>query len=467
MSTTLIRGGRVITATRDTVEDILIENGEIARLGNLSDFPADRVVDASGKLVIPGGIDPHTHMDTPAGDTFISDDFYTGTVAAAVGGTTTIIDFPIQEKGDDPRVSLEEWLGKSEGKAAVDWAFHQIIADLPPAFLPSLGALIEEGVSSFKLFMAYPNAWMLDDGAIFSALQWTADHGGLIMLHCENGPAIEVLIQQAIAAGRTEPRFHAVTRPSIAEGEATSRAIALAEIAKVPVYVVHLSASEALSAVGQARGRGLPVYAETCPQYLLLSDDKLASPGFQGAKYVCSPPLRPPSHHARLWEGLASGDLQLVATDHAPFHYESQKVMGKGDFTKIPNGMPGVEWRVSLLYNFGVRENRISLNRWVEITSTNAAKLFGLYPQKGEIAPGSDADLVIFDPEREQTLSAETQMTNCDYNPYEGWVLQGAPETVLLGGEPVVSGGKFVGRAGMGRFIKRRPSETIATDLIS
>ena len=467
MSTTLIRGGRVVTASRDATEDVLIEGGKITRVGDLGDFPADRVVDATGKLVIPGGIDPHTHMDTPAGDTFISDDFYTGTVAAAVGGTTTIIDFPIQKKGDDPRVSLEEWFGKSEGKAAVDWAFHQIIADLPPAYLPSLGALIEEGVSSFKLFMAYPNAWMLDDGAIFSALQWTADHGGLIMLHCENGPAIEVLIRQAIAAGRTAPRFHSRTRPSIAEGEATSRAIALAEIAGVPVYVVHLSAAEALGAVGQARGRGLPVYAETCPQYLLLSDQKLATPGFGGAKYVCSPPLRPPSHHEKLWGGLASGDLQLVATDHAPFHYRGQKEMGRGDFTKIPNGMPGVEWRVSLLHHFGVRKGRISLNRWVEITSTNAAKLFGLYPKKGEIAPGSDGDLVIFDPDREQTLSAETQMTNCDYNPYEGWVLRGAPETVLVRGEPVVSDGKFVGRAGMGRFIKRRPSETIAADLVT
>ena len=467
MSTTLIKGGRVITASRDTVEDILIENALIARVGDLGDFPADRIVDATGKLVIPGGIDPHTHMDTPAGNTLISDDFYTGTVAAAVGGTTTIIDFPIQQKGDDPRASLEEWFGKSEGRAAVDWAFHQIITDLPESYLPSLGALIEEGISSFKLFMAYPNAWMLDDGAIFRALQWTADHGGLIMLHCENGPAIEVLIQQAIAAGHTEPRFHSITRPSIAEGEATSRAIALAEIAQVPVYVVHLSAAEALQAVGQGRERGLPVYAETCPQYLLLSDDMLASPGFQGAKYVCSPPLRSPSHHERLWEGLAAGDLQLVATDHAPFHYKEQKEMGRGDFTKIPNGMPGVEWRVSLLYHFGVRENRISHNRWVEITSTNAARLFGLYPQKGEIAPGSDADLVIFDPNRQQTLSAETQMTNCDYNPYEGWVLQGAAETVLLRGEPVVRDGKFVGRAGTGRFIKRRPSETLTTDMIS
>ena len=467
MSTTLIRGGRVVTAARDATEDILIESGKIARVGNLGDFAADRVVDASGKLVIPGGIDPHTHMDTPAGGTVISDDFYTGTAAAAVGGTTTIIDFAIQKQGDDPRVSLEEWFGKSEGRAAVDWAFHQIITDLPQSYMPSLRGLMEEGVASFKLFMAYPNAWMLDDGTIFRALQWTAQSGGLIMLHCENGPAIEVLIQQALAAGQTAPRYHAATRPSIAEGEATSRAVALAEIAGVPVYVVHLSASEALRAVGQARHRGLPVYAETCPQYLLLSDEMLASPGFGGSKYVISPPLRPPSHHEKLWRGLASGDLQMVATDHAPFHYKGQKEMGRGDFTKIPNGMPGVEWRVSLLYHFGVLQNRISLNRWVEITSTNAAKMFGLYPQKGEIAPGSDADLVIFDPGREQTLSAETQVTNCDYNPYEGWVLQGAPETVLLGGEPVVADGKFVGRAGMGRFIKRRPSETIATDLIT
>ena len=467
MSTTLIRGGRVITASRDVKEDILIENGKIIKMGNLVDFPADQVLQASGKMVIPGGIDPHTHFDLPSAGTIGSDDFFTGTAAAAAGGTTTIIDFPTQNRGEDPRVSLEEWFGRSEGKTAVDWAFHQIITDLRDAYLPSLGKLIEEGISSFKLFMAYPNALMLDDGAILRALQWTRDNGGLVMLHCENGPAIEVLIQQALAARRTDPINHALTRPSTVEGEATFRAIALAEIAQVPVYVVHLSAAESLQAVRRARRRGLPVYAETCPHYLLLSDKALRSPDFEGAKYVCSPPLRPVSHQEPLWEGLSSGDLQLVSTDHAPFNFSGQKEMGRGDFSKIPNGMPGVEWRMSLLYHFGVLQNRISLNRWVEITSTNAARMFGLYPQKGEIAPGSDADLVIFDPEREQTLTAEAQVTNCDYNPYEGWTLRGVPETVLLRGETVARSGKFVGRAGMGRFLRRRPSTDLASDRIT
>lgn len=467
MSTTLIRGGRVVTAQRDATEDLLIENGKILRTGDLGDFPADRVIEAAGKLVIPGGIDPHTHFDLPSMGTVGVDDFYTGTVAAAVGGTTTIIDFPTQNRGEDPRVSLEEWFGRSEGKTAVDWAFHQIITDLSETYRPSLRALMDEGVSSFKLFMAYPDALMLDDGSILRALQWTRDHGGLVMLHCENGPAIEFLVRQALASGQTEPIYHALTRPSTVEGEATSRAIALAQIAQVPVYVVHLSAEESLQAVGGARRRGLPVYAETCPHYLLLSDDDLRSPDFEGAKYVCSPPLRPASHQEPLWQGLASGDLQLVSTDHAPFNFSGQKEMGRGDFSKIPNGMPGVEWRMNLLYHFGVGQGRFSLNRWVEITSTNAAKLFGLYPQKGEIAPGSDADLVIFDPDREHTLTAETQMTSCDYNPYEGLTLKGAPEQVLLRGETVVRDGKFLGRAGMGQFIKRQPSETLHTDILS
>jgi dihydropyrimidinase len=463
----LIKGGRVVTAQKDVIEDLLIEDDKITRTGNLGDYPAEQVIDASGKLVIPGGIDPHTHFDLPSMGTVGVDDFFTGTAAAAVGGTTTIIDFPTQNRGEDPRVSLEEWFGRSEGKTAVDWAFHQIITDLSGPYLSSLQALMEEGVSSFKLFMAYPDALMLDDGSILRALQWTRDHGGLVMLHCENGPAIEVLVQQALAGRQTEPIYHALTRPSTVEGEATSRAIALAQVAQVPVYVVHLSARESLQAVRGARQRGLPVYAETCPHYLLLSDDDLRSPGFQGAKYVCSPPLRPASHQEPLWQGLASGDLQLVSTDHAPFNFSGQKEMGRNDFSKIPNGMPGVEWRMNLLYHFGVGQGRFSLNRWVEITSTNAAKLFGLYPQKGEIAPGSDADLVIFDPDHEHTLTAENQMTSCDYNPYEGLTLRGAPERVLLRGGTVVEDGKFVGRAGMGRFIKRRPEETLQDNILS
>lgn len=463
---TLVRGGRVVTASQDFTSDILIEDGTITAIGPLDEMEADRVVDATGKLVMPGGVDPHTHLDTPAMGTVISDDFATGTKAAAVGGTTTIVDFPIQSRGDDPRVSLEEWFGKAEGKAAVDWAFHQIITDLPDSFLPSLDDMVEEGVSSFKLFMAYPGAWMLDDGAIFKAMRRTADNGGFIMMHCENGLAIDALIAEAVARGQLDPIYHAKTRPSTAEGEATYRAIALAEMAQVPVYVVHLSAREALQAVREARDRGLPAYAETCPHYLLLTEDKLAEPEFGGAKYVCSPPLRPADHLEALWQGLKTGDLQVVSTDHAPFNFEGQKELGRDDFSKIPNGVPGIEWRLALLYHYGVREGRISLNRFVEVTSTNAAKLFGLYPRKGEIAPGSDGDLVVFDPEREWTLSAETQMTNVDYNPYEGTTLQGAPDTVLLRGEVVVEDGRFVGREGQGSFVRCGESLALGTEQI-
>lgn len=464
---TLVRGGRVVTASQDFMADILIEDGTIASLGPLREIEADTTVDATGKLVFPGGIDPHTHLDTPAMGTVISDDFASGTKAAAVGGTTTVVDFPIQSKGDDPRVSLEEWFQKADGKAAVDWAFHQIITDLPDDFLPSLDDMVDEGVSSFKLFMAYPGAWMLDDGAIFKAMRRTADNGGFIMMHCENGLAIDALVTDAIARGQIDPIYHAKTRPTTAEGEATNRAIALAEMAQVPVYVVHMSAREALQAVREARDRGLGVYAETCPHYLLLTEDKLADPEFGGAKYVCSPPLRPAEHLEALWQGLKTGDLQVVSTDHAPFNFNGQKELGRGDFSKIPNGMPGIEWRVSLLYHYGVTQGRLSLNRFVEVISSNAAKLFGLYPRKGEIAPGSDGDLVVFDPEREWLLSSESQMTNVDYNPYEGTKLVGAPDTVLLRGEVVVEDGRFVGRAGGGQFIKCRESLALGAEQIN
>lgn len=451
---TLVRGGRIITAAQDFHADVLIEDGTISTVGALADVVADTVVDASGKLVFPGGVDPHTHMETPAMETVISDDFRTGTIAAAVGGTTTIIDFPIQGKGEDLRVSLEAWFKKSEGKTAIDYGFHQIVTDLPDSFIPAMDELVREGVSSFKLFMAYPGTWMVDDGAIFKAMQRTAENGGFIMMHCENGLAIDVLVKQAIAAGQVDPIFHARTRPSTAEGEATARAIALAEMAGVPVYVVHLSAREALEAVREARDRGIPAYAETCPHYLLLTEDNLAEPGFEGSKYVCSPPLRPADHREALWNGLHSDDLQVVSTDHAPFFFAGQKEMGRGDFSKIPNGIPGVEWRIALLHDQGVRAGRLSLNRFVELTSTNAAKLFGLYPSKGEIAPGSDGDLVIFDPDREMVLSAETQATNCDYNPYEGWTVTGWPSTVLLRGTVIVDDGKYVGREGQGEFLR-------------
>ena len=461
----LVEGGRIVTAHQDYVGDILIEDGRIRAIGSFEEVEADETIDASGHLVFPGGIDPHTHLDTPVAGTVISDDFDSGTRAASVGGTTTIIDFAIQEKGADPRSSLVRWHDMAEGKAAVDYAFHQILTDLPDRLLPSLDGLIAEGVTSFKLFMAYPNAWMLDDGAIFKAMRRTADNGGFIMLHCENGHAIEALIQDSRARGDLDPIFHARTRPTLAEDEATRRGIALAEMAGVPVYVVHMSSAGSVQAMAEARDRGVRAYAETCPHYLLLTDQKLAEPGFRGANYVCSPPLRSEDHHLPLWNGLKVGDLQAVGTDHAPFFFEQRQV-GRGDFSKIPNGLPGIEWRIGLLYHYGVAEGRISLNRFVEITSTNAAKLFGLYPRKGEIAPGSDADLVVFDPGGRTSLSLATQVTNCDYNPYEGRVLQGAIRVVLLRGRVIVRGGRYVASDPAGAFVRSAESAALSSSVL-
>ena len=461
----LVEGGRIVTATQDYIADILIEDGRIRAVGGLDGVEADETIDASGHLVFPGGIDPHTHLDTPVAGTVVSDDFDSGTRAAAVGGTTTVVDFAIQEKGADPRSSLMQWHAMADGKAAVDYAFHQIITDLPDSMLPSLDGLIDEGVTSFKLFMAYPNAWMLDDGVIFKAMRRTAENGGFIMLHCENGYAIEALVQDSLARGDSDPIFHARTRPAIAEDEATRRGIALAEMAGVPVYVVHMSSAGAVQAMAEARDRGVRAYAETCPHYLLLTDERLAEPNFQGANYVCSPPLRSAKHHDPLWNGLKVGDLHAVGTDHAPFFFEQRQV-GRDDFSKIPNGLPGIEWRVGLLYHYGVVEGRISLNRFVEITSTNTAKLFGLYPRKGEIAPGSDADLVVFDPDGSTTLSLATQVTNCDYNPYEGSVLQGAIRVVLLRGKAVVRGGHYVAPRPHGAFVRSAESAALSSSTL-
>ena len=461
----LVEGGRIVTATQDYVADILIEDGRIRAIGSFGSVEADETIDASGHLVFPGGIDPHTHLDTPVAGTVISDDFDTGTRAAAVGGTTTIIDFAIQEKGSDPRSSLTRWHEMAVGKAAVDYAFHQILTDLPDSMLPALDGLVDEGVTSFKLFMAYPNAWMLDDGAIFKAMRYSAENGGFIMLHCENGYAIDALVEDSLARGDSDPIFHARTRPSLAEDEATRRGIALAEMAGVPLYVVHMSSAGSVQAMAEARDRGVRAYAETCPHYLLLTDDKLAEPDFQGANYVCSPPLRSADHHGPLWNGLKVGDLQAVGTDHAPFFFE-QRLVGRDDFSKIPNGLPGIEWRVGLLYSYGVAQGRISLNRFVEITSTNAAKLFGLYPRKGEIAPGSDADLVIFDPAASTTLSLATQVTNCDYNPYEGTVLQGAIDIVMLRGRVIVRGGRYVASHPVGAFVRSAESFALSSSTL-
>lgn len=453
---TLIINGKVVTATDTYAADVAISDGKIAAIAkNMPRDNATRVMDAAGKYVLPGGIDVHTHLDMPFGGTTSSDDFETGTRAAAFGGTTTLIDFAIQYKGQTLRTAFDAWMQKASGKAVCDYAFHCIITELADVQLDEMNALVREGVTSFKLFMAYPGVFMLDDASIFKALRRTAKNGGLVCMHAENGSAIDVIVQQALAEGKSAPKYHALTRPTTAEAEATARAIALAEMAGAPVYIVHLSCNEALEKVREARDRGLPVYAETCPQYLYLSLENFDVPDFEGAKYVFTPPLREKWHQEKLWNGLKRDHLQVVSTDHCPFCFKEQKELGRGDFTKIPNGGPGIEHRMSLIYSGGVAGGRFSVNRFVELVSTTPAKLFGLYPRKGTIAVGSDADLVIFDPNRKHTISAKTHHMRVDYSMFEGIEVTGMPSAVLSRGRVVVENDKFAGRAGAGEFLKR------------
>src|SRR5436189_3936850 len=408
----LITNGRVITASDDYVADVFCENGTITAIGR--DLPshryqADRTIDASGHYVMPGGIDVHTHLDMPFGGTTSTDDFETGTIAAPFGGTTCLVDFAIQYRGQTMRHALDEWMRKASGKAVADYSFHMIVTDLPDAQLSEMDTMVRnEGVTSFKLFMAYPGVFMVDDATIFRALRKTGENGGLVCMHAENGGVIDLLVQEALRKGQKAPKYHALTRPARAESEATGRAIALAEMAGVPIYIVHLSSADALQKVREARDLGLPAYAETCPQYLFLSYDNYEEPGFDGAKYVMSPPLRPKDTQDRLWRGLAGNDLQAISTDHCPFCMKEQKTLGEGDFSKIPNGAPGIETRLTLVHDGGVRAGRISLNRFVELCSTSPAKIFGLFPRKGTIAPGSDADIVVFDPNKKMTLGVKS-----------------------------------------------------------
>jgi dihydropyrimidinase len=451
----LIRNGTIVTATDLYKGDVFVERDVVTAIGTSLPMQADTVIDASDRYVIPGGIDCHTHLDMPFGGTTSADDFESGTMAAAFGGTTSIVDFAIQYRGQTLHHAWDTWMKKAGGKAVIDYGFHMIMTELTDQTEAEMDALVGQGVTSFKLFMAYPGVFMLDDASIFRAMMRTGKNGGTICMHAENGGVIDVLVKKALAEGKTAPKYHALTRPARAEGEATHRAIALAEIADVPVYIVHLSAAEALEMVTEARDRGLPAYAETCPQYLFLSYDNYEEPGFDGAKYVMSPPLRPRETQDRLWRGLAFNDLQAISTDHCPFCMKEQKVLGKDDFSKIPNGAPGIETRMSLVYDGGVRTGRISLNRFVELTATSPAKIFGLFPRKGTIAPGSDADIVIFDPNRTMRLSAKTHHMKVDYNPYEGREVTGATDTVVSRGKIVIENGKFVGRAGSGVFLKR------------
>ncbi len=417
---------------------------------------AARAIDASGKYVIPGGIDVHTHMDMPLGKITSSDDFATGTRAAAFGGTTCIIDYATQARGTRIGDAYSLWRRKGE-KATLDYGLHLILTELQESNLSEMNAMVDEGVSSFKLFMAYPDALMVDDRTIYRALRQSARNRSLICVHAENGAVIAQMVQDAAAQGKTAPIHHALTRPVAAEREAVSRAIALAEIAGAAIYIVHVSTSDALERIAEARNRGLPVYAETCPHYLLLSEDELRRPGFEGAKYVLTPPLRERRHQAALWDGLNRGILQAVSTDHCPFNYKGQKDLGRENFARIPNGGPGVENRLQLIYHFGVNAGRIGLQQWVEMCATAPARIFGLHPQKGTLIEGSDADIVIWDPNRDCTISARTHHMRVDYSLYEGFQTRGCAETVFSRGSIVVDRGVWRGREGWGRYVKRAP----------
>ncbi|MCL4547369.1 MAG: dihydropyrimidinase [Bacteroidetes bacterium] len=451
----LIKNARIITAEHDYTADIFIENEKITTIGVALNIAADRTIDAKGKYVIPGGIDVHTHLDMPFGGTTSSDNFETGTRAAAFGGTTSIVDFATQARGTKMRTALDTWFKKAEGKAAIDYGFHMIITDLPEADLGDMSDMVREGVTSFKLFMAYPNALMVDDATIFRAMRHTASSGSLICMHAENGNVIDIIVQKALAEGKTAPIYHALTRPTTAEAEAVNRTIALSQMAGAPVYIVHLSCNDALEKVVEARELGLPAYAETCPQYLFLSLDDMNKPGFEDAKVVFTPPLREKWNQEKLWGGLKKNNLQVISTDHCPFCFKEQKELGKNDFTKIPNGGPGIEHRMQLIFDGGVVGKKITLNRWVELTSTTPAKIFGMFPRKGTIAPGSDADIVIWDPEKEHTISAKTHHMAVDYSMYEGKKVKGDAEIVISRGEVIVEKGKFFGKAGRGNYVKR------------
>ena len=456
MATVLIQNGTIVNADSTTQADLLIDGAVIKEIrAGIPVAAADTIVDATGLLLLPGGIDAHTHLDMPFGGSNSADNFLTGTRAAAIGGTTTIVDFAIQSRGTKMRAALDTWWKKAEGKACIDYCLHMIVTDLGDAGLEDMDDLVREGVASFKLFMAYPNVLMVDDATIFKALRQTAKNGALICMHAENGSVIDVIVQQALAEGKTAPIYHALTRPTLAEAEAVHRAIAMAEMAGVPVYIVHLSSEDALNQVREARDRGLPAFAETCPQYLLLSIEDVQDKGWEGAKYVFTPPLREKKNQPKLWEGLRKDNLQVVSTDHCPFCFEDQKALGKDDFTKIPNGGPGIENRLQLLHHHGVGLGNLTLNRFVELVSTAPARIFGMYPKKGVLAVGSDADIVLWDPIAEHTISAATHHMRVDYSMFEGFHVRGNARDVYSRGELIVSQGRFIGTAGRGQYLRR------------
>ncbi|MBY0098175.1 dihydropyrimidinase [Mesobacillus maritimus] len=456
----LIKNGVVVTAADQYEADVLIEDGKIAAIGKNFSENVDEIIDAKGAYLFPGGIDPHTHLEMPFGGTVTADDFETGTIAAAYGGTTTVIDFCLTDKGVPLKNSIQKWHDKSKDKAVIDYGFHLMVSEVNENVLNELPTIIEEdGITSFKVFMAYKNQFMADDETLFRTLLTAKEHGALVMVHAENGDVVDFLVKKALAEGNTDPIYHALTRPPEAEGEATGRAAALTGLADSQLYVVHVSCADAVEKIEAARKKGLHVYGETCPQYLVLDQSYLEKPNFEGAKYVWSPPLREKWNQDVLWNALKSGQLQTLGSDQCSFNFKGQKDLGKGDFSKIPNGGPIIEDRFSLFFSEGVKKGRISINQFVDIVSTRIAKLFGLFPQKGTIAVGSDADIVIFDPNAERTISADTHHMNVDYNAFEGMKVTGEPISVLSRGEFVIRDKAFVGNPGSGQYLKRKRFE--------
>lgn len=461
MKAKLIKNGTIVTAADTYTADVLIKEGVIAKIGFDLEEEADEMIDASGKYVFPGGIDPHTHLEMPFGGTVTADDFATGTTAAAFGGTTTIVDFCLTTRGKKLSESIAAWHNKAKGKAVIDYGFHLMIGEINDEVLAELPSIVkEEGITSLKVFMAYKNVFQADDGTLFRTMLAAKELGAMVMVHAENGDVIEYLIKKALDEGNTGPIYHALTRPPILEGEATGRAAKLAVLAGARLYVVHVTCAEAVQQIAEARMQGVDVWGETCPQYLVLDQSYLEKPDFEGAKYVWSPPLREAFHQEVLWNALKSGQLQTLGSDHCSFNFKGQKDLGLGDFSKIPNGGPVIEDRFSLLYSEGVNKGRITLNQFVDIVSTRSAKLFGLFPRKGTIAVGSDADIVIFDPLAQRTLSSEMHHMNVDYNPFEGMQVTGLPVSVLSRGKFVIKERQFVGAPGAGRYLKREPYTT-------
>ena len=454
----VIKGGKIATATDVYEADVLIEDGVITKIGKNLEEDAE-IIDATGKYVMPGGIDPHTHLDMPFNNTVTDDDWETGTIAAAFGGTTTILDFCLSAGENKLSDAVEKWHAKANGKAVIDYGFHLMITDFTPETEKELPVILEqEGITSMKVFMAYAREFQSSDRTLFKAFKIGKETDTVVMVHCENGSVIDELVEEALANGNTAPIYHARTRPSVLEGEATKRAIELANLAGAKLYVVHVTCKEAVDEIIKAREKGYDVLGETCPPYLTLDESMLAQPGFEGAKYVWSPPLRPVEHQEVLWNALKAKQLQTIGSDQCSFSFNGKKQLGLNDFSKIPNGGPFIEDRFGILYSEGVAKGRISINEFVDMISTSAAKTFGLFPKKGTIAIGSDADIVLFDPAVKRVISAETHHMNVDYNPYEGWEVAGEVKSVLVRGEYVVKDKTFVGTLGSGQYLKRKPA---------